>query len=489
MSRESTGAVSTVTATDVAASEGLRPNAVGFVGVLIQSVALIGPGVAIAFGLGPGITYAGGSFPLSIALAMVASLLLAVSIGQLALRLPSAGGFYTYISRGLGRSLGFLAGWVAIPAYLLFLPLNLIAFGYALQQASGVLPVWVGAVALAIIMGLLSFFGVRLSIRTLVVLGAIEVVVFTVLSVFLVADASSSNSFTPFTPAQWNTGGGISGVLVGAVIGVLFFNGFESAALLAEESRNPRKIIQPVLLLAVICTGIVFILASYAGLAGFGFDPKAYLGDTSGSPWFTLGARAWGTAGKYIVQLVVLNSLIANSGAGFTALSRVTFAMGRSGALPKAFGRVNRRFRTPTLALLLGALAAIGIALWAYAVYGDPPKSFVLLLDTSAYCVILNFAAVSLALPFFMLRARRGEFRALPHLIVPVIAVALLLVVLASQFFTASTPSSYPGLLPQFLGMMLVGGWLALGIIWLFVLRARRPEALEAGERVYVEPA
>jgi amino acid transporter len=480
----------TVTQTSDATVAGLRPNAIGFVGVLIQSVALIGPGVAIAFGLGPGITYAGGSFPLSIALAMVASLLLAVCIGQLAIQLPSAGGFYTYISRSLGRSLGFLAGWISIPAYLLFLPLNLLAFGYALQQASGgSMPLWMGAIALAVVTGLLTFFGVRLSIRTLVVLGGIEVLVFTLLSIFLIGNAGSANTLTAFTPATWGSRGGVSGVLVGAVIGVLFFNGFESGVLLAEESKNPRKIIQPVLLIAVLLTGVVFILASYAGIAGFGFDPAKYLGDTSGSPWFTLGAQAWGTAGKYIVQLVVLNSLIANCLAGFTALSRVTFAMGRSGALPKVFGRVNRRFRTPTLALLLGGLVAIGIALGSYAVYGNPPRSFLLILDIVAFCVILNFAAVSLAVPFFFLRQRRSEFRVLPHLVAPVLVVALFAVVLAAQFFTATLVANYPGLEPQYLGAIIVGGWLVLGIVWLIGLRLWRRSALEAGGRLYIESA
>src|SRR5258708_19844100 len=106
MSKES--ATGTTTVAPVTTAAGLRPNAVGFVGVLIQSVALIGPGVAIAFGLGPGITYAGGSFPLSIALAMVASLLLPVAIGHLAIRLPSAGALYTYITPTLPPSLGVL---------------------------------------------------------------------------------------------------------------------------------------------------------------------------------------------------------------------------------------------------------------------------------------------------------------------------------------------------------------------------------------------
>src|SRR5579859_5350961 len=101
-------------------------------------------------------------------------------------------------------------------------------------------------------MGLLTFFGVRLSIRILVVLAAIEVLVFTALSVILIAHPSEGNTLQAFTPATWPHGrGGISGVLVGAVIGMLAFTGFESAALLAEESRNPRRIIQRALVLSV----------------------------------------------------------------------------------------------------------------------------------------------------------------------------------------------------------------------------------------------
>ncbi|HLY30582.1 MAG TPA: APC family permease [Ktedonobacterales bacterium] len=492
MSSESfTGAVAPTKTTEKP-SVGLRPNAIGVMGVLIQSVALIGPGVAVAFAFGPGITYAGGSFPLAIALAMVVALLLAVSIGQLAIHLPSAGGFYTYISRGLGRSTGFLAGWISIPAYLLFLPLNLLAFGYAGQGFSG-LPWYIWAVVLAVGVGLLTFFGVRLSIRTLVVLGVIEVLVFTTLSVFLIANAGSANTFQPFTPATWPNGrGGVSGVLVGAVIGVLSFTGFESAALLAQESRNPRRIIQPVLLLAVAMMGVFFVLASYAGLVGYGFNigtvttPHTYLGD-SPTPWFILGEQVWGKAGMYIVGLVILESLTANVAAGFTALSRVVYAMGRSGALPSAFGQVNKRYRTPTLALAITVPLTIGIALWSSAVYGEPPNSFYALVDTAAYCVLSTYVGVSLATTFYFLRKQRSDFRVLPHLVIPVAAAILLVVVLLAQVFAAIPPNNYPGLLPQYLGLIIAGGWFVIGLVWLFVLRARKPAALEAGERIYLE--
>jgi len=496
MSTESTAPLPGTTATTqtavAPAATGLRPNAIGLLGVLIQSVALIGPGVAVAFAFGPGITYAGGSFPLAIALAMGVALLLAVSIGQLAIHLPSAGGFYTYISRGLGRDIGFLAGWISIPAYLLFLPLNLLAFGYAGYNFSG-LPWYAWAIPLAVIMGLLALFGVRLSIRTLVVLGVIEVAVFTVLSILLIVNAKGNNTLLAFTPATWAHGrGGVSGVLVGAVIGVLSFAGFESAALLAEESKNPRRIIQPVLLLAVVVMGAFFVLASYAGLVGYNFnigtvtDTHSYLG-APGTPWFTLGEQVWGKTGMYVVGLVLLESLAANVAAGFTALSRVVYAMGRSGALPSAFGRTNRRFRTPTLALLLTIPVTIGIALWSATVYGAPPNSFYVIVDAAAYCVLSIYAVVSLATPAYFLRQRRSDFHLIPHLVIPVAAALLLIVVLAAQLLTATTPTNYPGILPQYLGLIVAGGWLVLGILWLLALRVRKPEALAAGERIYVD--
>jgi amino acid transporter len=463
----------------------------------------MGPGVAVAFAFGPGITYAGGSFPLALTLALVGCLLLASNISQMAIHLPSAGGMYTYISRGLGRSVGFLAGWITIPAYLVFIPLNLLAFGYGVHSASGTaaqpdsgVPWWIPALVLALVIAVLTWIGVRPSLRTLLALGAIEVVVFIALSGFLINHAGSGNTLNAFTPATWDHNrGGLSGVLVGTVIAFLAFTGFESAALLAEESSNPRRNIPRAIFLAVICIGLFFVLAGYAGLAGYGFDrigtthgdPNTYLGDPSASPWFTLAQAVWGTPGKYIIQLVVLSSLAANVGAGYTALARVAYAMGRAGALPAAFGRLSRRFRTPALAIFAGALVSFAIAVWSALVYGAPPNSFYVIVDVAAYCVLLAYIGVSVAVPLFFRRERRSEFNVLRHVIIPAAAVLLLVGVLVAQFLTGEVPDHYPSLAPQYLGAFFFGGWLLLGLIWLVVLRARKPAALDAGERIYVE--
>src|SRR5215469_8505519 len=154
--------------TATTATVGLRPNAVGLPGVLFQSIAMMAPAAAVAFAFFPGVATAGGSFPLAVVIALIASVLLALSIGQLAIHLPSAGGFYTYVGHGLGKSFGFLIGWLTIPVYLLFMPVNLLIFGFVAEflvatETNGSVDIawywW--AIPMGIIMGLLTFFGVR----------------------------------------------------------------------------------------------------------------------------------------------------------------------------------------------------------------------------------------------------------------------------------------------------------------------------------------
>jgi amino acid transporter len=92
-------------------SPGLAREAIGLREVLFQSITHMAPAAAVAFSIIVGANFASGALPLSVILALVGCLLVAVSIGQLARRLPSAGGFYTYASRGLHPTVGFLVGW------------------------------------------------------------------------------------------------------------------------------------------------------------------------------------------------------------------------------------------------------------------------------------------------------------------------------------------------------------------------------------------
>lgn len=90
---------------------GLARGAIGLREVLFQSITHMAPAAAVAFSIIVGAQFGGGALPLAVVLALIACLLVAVSIGQLAKHLPSAGGFYTYTARGLHPAFGFLVAW------------------------------------------------------------------------------------------------------------------------------------------------------------------------------------------------------------------------------------------------------------------------------------------------------------------------------------------------------------------------------------------
>lgn len=74
------------------------------------------PAVATALSIGIATTLAGGITPLAVVFAMIAAVFTAYSMGQLARHLPSAGGTYTYVSRGLGSFVGWLMAALRWPS-------------------------------------------------------------------------------------------------------------------------------------------------------------------------------------------------------------------------------------------------------------------------------------------------------------------------------------------------------------------------------------
>ena len=121
------------------------------------------PAVATALSIGAATSFAGGLTPLAVVFAMVACLFTAYSIGQLAKHLPSAGGMYTYVARGLGPFFGWLMAWAFALAEPLIAPILLAAFGFFgaaflatyLHIGEGFTDMWV---VLAIACGLLLWW-------------------------------------------------------------------------------------------------------------------------------------------------------------------------------------------------------------------------------------------------------------------------------------------------------------------------------------------
>jgi amino acid transporter len=276
-------------------SPSLAREAIGLREVLFQSITHMAPAAAVAFSIIVGANYAGGALPLSVLFALVACLLVAISIGQLAKRLPSAGGFYTYAARGLHPAVGFLVGWgyafvEPLVAPLLFLIFGNVVAGTLNQEFGWSYDTWwvVAALAAAVTVFVLGYFGVRLSTGAGTILGLFEILVFAGLALTLIVKAGDANTLSVFGTGFADVEGfaGLSGVIAGSVYTILAFIGFEAAAPLAEEAKDPRRTIRLAVLYSCLGIGLFYVLTTYAATVAFGPGRFAeFPASGGGNPW------------------------------------------------------------------------------------------------------------------------------------------------------------------------------------------------------------
>jgi amino acid transporter len=158
---------------------GLAAGTIGLREVLFQSVTSMAPAGAVALSIAAGATYAGGALPLAVLLALVACLLVASSIGQLAKHLPSAGSIYTYPAEAIHPALGFLVGWGYALVEALIGSVTTVIFGYLIASVTQsefgwpLTTTWVCfMIAATLAIAALNYRGVAASARLGTILGA-----------------------------------------------------------------------------------------------------------------------------------------------------------------------------------------------------------------------------------------------------------------------------------------------------------------------------
>src|ERR1700733_15007123 len=117
-----------------ARKSGLRKNAVGLGGAVIMSAAIMGPAVSTFFNPQFSTPFSGAATPFVYFACLVALLIASRGVVAMAGRLPSAGAFYTYVTRGLGPRAGFVTGGLMFVAYALLPPAEIGLIGSYLQS-------------------------------------------------------------------------------------------------------------------------------------------------------------------------------------------------------------------------------------------------------------------------------------------------------------------------------------------------------------------
>jgi amino acid transporter len=461
---------------------GLRRNAIGLREVLFQSITDMAPGAAIAASIPAGVLFAGGSLPLAVVFALVACLFCAWSIGLLAREMPAAGSLATYAARGIHPSVGFLVAWAYVLVGWLIPPLVLLQLGFTTDgtlhsEFSGYTANlwWVWSILGALIVLAAGYYGIRTSARLGTILGVFEIGVFFVLAIFLVVHAGSNNTLSVFT-TKYTTPGfhGISGVIAGSVFTILAFGGFEGAAPLAEETRDPRRNIRRAVLLSTLLIGALYVFTTYAIDVAFG--PAAFHNFTTGATsasWVGVARSLYGIF-WFFVFLAIINSTIANANAGVNVSSRTAYAMGRIRAFPAFLAHVNARHHSPVYSILAAFVITIAITL-GLGLHYQPTVAFAMTGTGIVILLVAIYILMNVACIGYFARRRTG-FNVLSHLIIPLLGIAAFVPawlsavgIPAFNFITPLTPP-YSYMAPG------VGGWMIVGLIYLIFLYARHKQ-------------
>jgi amino acid transporter len=462
----------------------LREGAVGLPGVLMQGIATIAPAFAILASFVFIVGFAGIVTPWAYLFGGALLALQALSAAQLAKQFPSAGGWYTWIARSLHPRAGFFAGvffsvWLPPVGALTLSLLGKTVLEPAIKEEYGVtIPWWIWVVAGLALVIWWSYAGIVVSERLLIITGTIEIVIMVALAITALANPGPGGfSFAPLNPGNFHLA---SNLFLGIVFSIFAFSGWESTGPLAEESRNPRRNVPIGLVGSVLVLMAYFVFVTWGYLVGFGTDNVGKISFDIPFPVTTVAERVWG--GAWVLLLfALLNSAIAVSIACFNGGTRTWYAMGRSGVLPPALGKVVPGRKTPDNAIHLQV--AVNVVAFVLVLIFGAEDTFFTWANMITLGLISMYLLANIGVARYYLTEARSQFNPLLHVVVPAVASAAGLVVVWKSYFS---PFQHTG--PVYWGLMCFIVLVVVTVLALVVLRARgREDWLHRAQLVFEE--
>ena len=362
----------------------LHGGAIGLVGVLLLTVTGAAPITAMLLNV-PIVVGNGNGFgaPAAFLFATIVLTIFSIGYAAMARKVSAVGGFYSFISHGLGRELGMAMGFGLIVAYAVFEAALTGGFAYfACDKLNswGLHVAWpIPALAMVAGIAVLTFFDVKLSALILGSALVAEVVCLTIFDIGVFAHAGHGAivdwaALNPLLAAK-GFDAPPGGKLVAGVASIgLFFAfwrwvGFEMAPNYAEESRNPQRIIPLSLYISVVLLGIFYTVTTWAAQSAYPtIDAAIATSQTDSANYFykpsTQFVGVWLTD---VMSYLILTSSFACGMAFHNTAARYLYSLGRERILFSALGRTHPVTKSPYIAMFTqSAIAVVVIVLFAF---------------------------------------------------------------------------------------------------------------------------
>jgi APA family basic amino acid/polyamine antiporter len=324
---------------------------------------MVGAGIFVFPGLAAG--NAGPAAMLSFAIGAVIALLVALPTSELATAMPESGGGYFFVSRALGTLPGCMVGigqWLGLvfaSAFYLMgfghylsdlfnelgieLPLSVVglALGMAIlltgisitgTENTGDLQNWIVGSLLVILAGFLGHGGLD------------------ALGVF--GRQQTPEAFLPY---------GTMPVFTTAALVFTSYLGFVQIATVAGEIKDPARNLPRSMIGSVLLVGTLYVLTILISTSLLGSEQLSELGETA---VVNVGRSIAGTFGAAALLGGGLLATLSSANASILSASRSIYALSRDDLVPAQVEQINRRYRTPHVALLLAGGPIVALILF-----------------------------------------------------------------------------------------------------------------------------
>ncbi|WP_433521406.1 APC family permease [Nocardia pseudovaccinii] len=433
-------------------------------------------GVPLVIGLGGGV-----GTPLLFAGLGVLMLLFSVGYTLMARLIPKAGAYYTFVTAGMGRPLGLGASFLAVLAYIAGLSYPLILFGvtlngFVITSGGPDISWWVWALIITAIVGTLGYINIDVSTRVLLVLVVIEIIVVVGYDTVVFGNGGQAHhvTFGSFNPATLGSGG----TLIGLVLALSLFLGFESVVVYRDEARDPERSVPRATYITVAAITVFYTIGSWAIILAFGEDQAAAtIGAAPATAFLTSIQSYLGTVVYDISSVLLVTSGLASVTAMHNVVARYLFNLSSDGVLPRALSTPHHRHGSPHRASLWVSAATFAFVLFVIFGVDDVMTLYGTLAGMDGYALIVLFFLAALAVAAYLLRTRPAGVSFWKRTVAPVAAAiamtaAVILVTFHIDLLTGS--KSLTGAL-----ILGVAGIVLLGVVVALVLRRTRPDVYD----------
>lgn len=367
---------------------------------------------------------------------MVTVILLIFSIGftKMGAIMARPGGFYAYVTDGLGKKLGFVTAGMSSVGYLMVALWAPPLFGIQVNNFIGnvlgmdPLPWVVWALLSTLLCMFFAYHRIDLSAKVMVIVMFLEALAVVVFDIFCFVKGIPINGSDAMITGVVDNGQFGAAILM--VLGAFF--GFEATVIYREETKDPEKTMPRAVFTTVILLGIFWSITAWAYNAYWGKDSIEMIANEHTGTIFNDTLMA--VTNKIVMDVVsvfAMVSVFASQLAITNTANRYWYSLGVDGALPKVYGKAHPKHNSPyAAALTVGTIHCILMIIFYIAQPDSPDVVYPMFSGTGTFFVTVNLFLVSIAIPVYFRKNKVHNVTLLQSTIAPIISAICITVIM-----------------------------------------------------------